>query len=90
MTHRLLSILFLFALVGCSASAKYDIDVKCPMKNLDSVSQQGVQAFICSGIIGEGFSDFMIQCDSKAVQSVGDDWFCSTTDGKSVRIKTKE
>lgn len=74
--------------MGCNTES-YDIDVQCPLRNMETLSQDGVRGFVCSGISGEGFSDFIIQCDAETVQNIDSVWICTTTDGKSVRIKNK-
>lgn len=80
-----LTIFLDLVLAGCSASAKYDIDVKC-WKD---------EAFIGIISISEGDTEFIdcyepehfsIQCDKASVQKVTNETLCTTHDKKSVRI----
>ncbi len=81
-----LSILFGLLLAGCYASAKYDIDVSCEMNQYSPYIQgddNETQIFSC-GLAGK---DFFIRCDKHTIQEVDGSLFCTTHDGKSVRIR---
>lgn len=68
-------------LAGCSASAKYDIDVSCKRNYLTANHDEKISVYGC------GTPYFQIQCDVDTVQSFEELRLCTTHDGKSVRIK---
>jgi uncharacterized protein YcfL len=100
--RRLVLLLIPFALIGCSASAKYDIDVACkkgvvtvngtPTATLfgDTVPYLHVKHVSHDGItMLTCFTpeNFQIQCKDDTVQVIGDERFCRTHDGKNVRVR---
>lgn len=82
MTRCVLIILGIVALAGCSANASYDFDLKCSSENLKTYDGE---AEITFGCIGPKF--FNVLCVANTVTYVGSDRFCTTHDGKSVRIQ---
>lgn len=87
MRHFLLTICLGTILAGCSASTKYDIDVSCPKALFDGEEtiDRVTRNFWCD--LGRGKDYFDIRCERESVQIVANTYFCSTHDGKSVRIK---
>jgi len=86
--RRLLPILFVVVLAGCSASAQYDIDMSCHDNPtaLAKIYADAGETFMLTCYAPEYFE---ISCDSKTVQRIGSGYLCSTHDGKTVRIVRK-
>lgn len=88
MSMRLSPLLLLstVVLVGCSTSAKYDIDVGCNdyadgFEWRDARDDELTKNYSCYSP-----ASFHVQCDKKTVQIVGNTIFCTTHDEKTVRI----
>ncbi len=94
--RRILLALLALAFAGCSSNEKsYDISVICN-------NQTGNVFFICDPMQKEECDErttrfdcympsFHIKCDKSTVQTFNDGvYFCSTHDGKSVRIMNKK
>jgi hypothetical protein len=83
------------ALAGCSSSVHYDFDMTCksqatvevpvPFKVTDINAD--TKQLSCSGVDGA----FEIQCEASTLQKTfdanGSFYYCTTKDGKSVRVK---
>jgi hypothetical protein len=67
-------------LIGCSASAKYDIDVSCKRDWLTANTGETTAVYGCTSPY------FQIQCNAKTVQSFEGKRLCTTHDDKTVRI----
>lgn len=73
-------------LAGCSASAKYDLNIACSPTTLDSIDLDNgeTRKIFCSSP-QTGYSE--VRCVKKTLQEVAGYRYCTTHDGKSVRIK---
>jgi len=66
------------------AKPEYDFDVDCESDALIVESSfSDLEVFTCA----EYGDIFVIKCDPKTVQLIGDDWYCKTFGGESVRIR---
>ncbi|MDD5469902.1 MAG: hypothetical protein PHO92_03865 [Candidatus Peribacteraceae bacterium] len=84
--RHFLPLLFVVSLAGCSASAKYDIDVECVrgypyFEDNSFLNDDKTTVLVCYAPVY-----FEIKCKPETLQEVGDERFCSTHDGKSVRV----
>lgn len=100
--RHLLPLLIVTVLAGCTASAKYDFDLTCrkgvvmyngeamkstsgetvPYLNIRSFAEDNITLLTCFTP-----EDFQIQCEDNSLQSIGDERFCETPEGKSVRVR---
>lgn len=82
---RLFSTLILILLSGCSASTEYDFDLSCPKEKFkwDERSNKDI-VFACTSP-----KFFNVLCESNTVTYVDTVRYCTTHDGKSVRILIK-
>ena len=80
--------LSILILAGCSAATKYDIDEACPAQNFDIYTADSeISQFLC---MGKEESQFNIRCGAETVNKIKNVFYCTTQDGKSVRILIKE
>lgn len=88
-TRRQYGLIFLFTafLAGCSASANYDIDVKC-VNGYPYFEENYILSNEDTTVL-ECYTPeyFQIKCAKNTVQKLGDERLCSTHDGKIVRIR---
>lgn len=79
----ILTIFCILILAGCSVPAEYDFDLSCSRENFKW--DEGIEeiTYACTSPF------FNLLCVSKTVKYVEDERFCTTHDGKSVRIQIK-
>ena len=71
-------------LIGCNTQ-RYDLEVECwrnPVTGIGKSNHGKTTKFECYAP-----KFFKISCRSDTVQNINFDYFCSTADGKSVRIE---
>ena len=86
--------MFLFTafiiLVGCSTNISYDIDTECRRDNYNEgfgkEKVDGVVMLTCLNEVPIEDVTFNIQCKSDTLNVADSEVFCTTMDGKSVRI----
>lgn len=74
-------------LTSCSAAMQYDIDVSCNKNQFYPYiagDDEQTQIFSCNEF---GDSPFFIRCNKHTIQEIEQSFFCTTHDGKKVKIK---
>jgi hypothetical protein len=78
---RLFCISLGIVLVGCSASDKYDFDLSCERGKFKWLEKPEEITYACIHPF------FNVLCVSNTVKYIDDERYCTTFDGKSVRIE---
>lgn len=79
--------LFLFAvLISLASCTTYDFDIVCEPTTIDSMELDNgeTRKFFC-GNARQEYSE--VRCVTKTIQQQGEYRYCTTHDGKSVRIR---